>query len=197
MYQAFTALLLLVFIMVTSANDPRSIEKKVVYNAKHYVKKVFTSDGGHCSSTFVKYKNKVRYLTNAHCCKTDLSLDGSPVSFIKIDIQNDLCELSSSNMLKDGLNLSSTDIQITDIVYTVGFPANYDLTLDKGRVAAINYISTVNNQVLVATTAFSFGGSSGGAALNEYGNLIGIVSQANGLGKGYFIPLKTIRDFLN
>lgn len=93
--------------------------------------------------------------------------------------------------------MSSKKPEVTDIVYTVGFSGPYDLTISIGRIVSGLFMSPLNDQLLYRTSSFTIGGNSGGAALNEQGDLFGIVSQSNGLNHGSFIPLETIRVFLN
>lgn len=192
----FVVALLLVFILSCSIT-PVSNEKKVVINAKAYVHKVISSLGGHCSSVYVSYKNKVRHITNAHCCTNPLLLDGKEMTFLKIDISNDLCELGHDNIPRKGVKLSNKTPEVTDIVYSVGYSGPYELTISIGRIVSGLYLSPVNGQLLFRTSSFCIGGNSGGAALDEEGNLFGIMSQANGLNHGSFIPLTSIKAFLN
>jgi hypothetical protein len=172
-------------------------EQKIVYNAKAYVKKVTNIEGGHCSSVFVSYKGKTRHITNAHCCTAPMLYEDKPVAFLKVDTVNDLCELGHDNISKRGINISSRIPETTDVVYTVGFPGPYELTIGHGRIVSGLWSSPLNNQLLYRTSSFTIGGSSGGGAFDENGDLMGIVSQANGLAHGSFIPMVAVREFLN
>lgn len=197
MYNFVSIMISLLLLLTIGLRNPQSIEDKLVYNANNHVKKISTLTGGHCSSTIVNYKGKIRHITNAHCCTTAMFYENEEVKFLKIDVPNDLCEISHSKMSKTGINLSQETVKVTNIVYTVGFPGPYDLTIAQGRIVSLLYVSPVNQQFLYRTTSFVIGGSSGGAALDKNGDLLGIVSQANGLGHGSFIPLSSVIIFLN
>lgn len=175
----------------------QSKEQKVVYNAKTFVKKIVSINGGHCSSVFINYKNKVRHVTNAHCCKLTMLYKDKEVKFLKIDEPVDLCELGHDDMSKTGINFSPNTPEVTNTIHTVGYPGHYELTIGQGRIVADLYNSPLNNQLLYRTSAFTIPGSSGGGAFDENGDLFGIVSQGNGLLHGAFIPAKTVKEFLD
>lgn len=197
MYNFVSIMISLLTLLFVGLQNPQSSEERLVHNAKAHVKKVFLLGGGHCSSTIVSYKEKVRHITNAHCCMQPMFYNKQGVRFLKIDIPNDLCEISYDGMSKTGIRMSSLPIKPTNIVYTVGFPGPYDLTISQGRIVSEFYVSPLNNQFLYMTTSFTIGGSSGGAALDKNGDLYGIVSQGNGINHGQFIPLDTVKQFLN
>jgi hypothetical protein len=180
-------------------NVPKAVspEQKIVYHSKNHVKKIMSVLGGHCSSVFVKHDGKIRHITNAHCCTIPMLYGKDVVEFGRIDVNNDLCELKHKNMTKDGILLSQKTAELTDIIYTVGFPGYYDLTISQGRIVTRAVPSTLSDQYVIRTSAFTIGGSSGGAALNADGDLIGIVSQGNGIPHGSFVPLYVLREFLN
>ncbi len=197
MIRPYLVVTLLLMFVLSCAVTPVNNEKKVVFNAKAYVHKVTNILGGHCSSVYVSYKNKVRHITNAHCCGEPLLLDGKEVKFLKIDVPNDLCELGHDNIPSRGIRMSQKTPEVTDIVYTVGYSGPYDLTISIGRIVSGLYLSPLNDQLLYRTSSFTIGGNSGGAAFNEEGDLFGIVSQGNGLNHGAFIPLEAVKAFLN
>jgi hypothetical protein len=175
----------------------QSREQKIVFNAKAYVKKIISVEGEHCSSVFVSYKNKVRHITNAHCCKSQMFYNQEPVTFLKINEPNDLCEIGHKNISKTGVNFSPNTPEVTNIVHTVGFSGPYELTIGLGRIVSGLYELPLNGQMLYRTSAFTIGGNSGGAAFDENGDLFGIVSQGNGLLHGAFIPATAVKEFLN
>ena len=193
----FVVALLLTFILSCGILLPISPEKRIVYNAKTHVHKVISIMGGHCSSVYVNYKGKIRHVTNAHCCDAPLLLNSQELKFLKIDKENDLCELGHDKIPSTGIAMSQIDPEVTNIVYTVGYSGPYDLTISQGRIVSGLYRSPLNNQLLYRTSSFTIGGNSGGAAFNENGDLFGIVSQGNGLNHGAFIPLAAVRKFLD
>lgn len=197
MFRPLATVLILILFTFSCAITLDKREEKLVYNAKSFVKRITSMEGGHCSSTIVFYKGKSRHLTNAHCCTNPMLYNDEAVTFKKIDVTNDLCEITHNNMEKQGIYLSTKRLELTDVVYTIGFPGPYDLTIGQGRVVGIMVASTFNGQLLHRTTSFAIGGSSGGAVLDRDANLVGIVSQANGLSHGAFIPVEIVTMFLN
>lgn len=103
MIRPYLVVTILLTFLFSCAITPVDNEKKVVFNSKAYVHKVMSVLGGHCSSVYVNYKNKVRHITNAHCCENPLLLDGKELKFVKIDVPNDLCELSHDNIPSRGV----------------------------------------------------------------------------------------------
>lgn len=198
MFRPYLVVLFLTTLIVSCTSFVQEdIESKLVFNSKAYVKKVEGVLGGHCSSVFVMYKGEVRHLTNAHCCEVPMLYNGKEAKFKKVDVAVDLCELEHNDFPERGLNISQDAPEITNIVYSVGYSGTYSLNISQGRVVTGLFISPLNGQFLYGTTAFTIRGNSGGAALDRKGDLFGIISQANGLNHGSFIPAIIIRAFLN
>lgn len=197
MFRPLAAILILILFTFSCAITLDQKEEKIVFNSRSFVHKIHSFLGGHCSSVFVSYKGKTRHVTNAHCCTTPMAYNNKEVTFGKIDTQNDLCELKHDGLNRTGINISQKVLEVTNIVYTVGFPGPYDLTIGQGRIVGLLVPSSFNGQLLHRTTSFAIGGSSGGAVLDQDGNLVGITSQANGLGHGAFIPAEVLKSFLN
>lgn len=198
MIRPYLVVLFLTTLIISCTNLVKEdYESKVVFNSKSYVKKVTGIIGGHCSSVFISYKNKVRHVTNAHCCVAPMLYNGKPVEFKKIDESVDLCELSHDEIPKKGINFSQNVPEVTDIVYSVGYSGFYDLNISQGRIVTPLFISPLNGQFLYGTSAFAIPGNSGGAALDKKADLFGIVSVANGLLHGSFIPAAVVKSFLN
>jgi S1-C subfamily serine protease len=183
-------------VLISNMKNKNS-DEKIVYNAKNHVKKIMSITGGHCSSVFVNYDNKIRHITNAHCCTMPMIYNKKIVTFEKIDVNNDLCELKHDSMSITGITLSNKIPEVTDIIYAIGFPGSYGLTIGQGRIVTRAIPSTISNQYIIRTSAFTIGGSSGGAALNANGDLIGLMSQGNQLLHGSFVPLYVIKQFLS
>jgi V8-like Glu-specific endopeptidase len=176
-----------------------NLNQKVDINnlAFNIVKGVYFESKGHCSSTFINYKNKIRHITNAHCCTKTTYYNEEMVRFKQIDNKNDLCELQHNSMLKFGISLSNREIKIDDSIIHIGYPFNYILTKSIGNISSFNNTNNKNNQSLTLTNALTLPGMSGGAAVNEYGELVGIISQSDTLGQGRFIELSVLKRFLD
>lgn len=125
------------------------------------------------------------------------------------------CKIFSLNGLKDLVLIYSvktikmakeisicTETNIGDKVYTFGFPLNYGLTMTEGIVSNLqaNLIIQLNenqftkmikqSEVMQVTAPISRG-SSGGALVNEMGELIGITTYSDkaGMGINFAIPI--------
>jgi S1-C subfamily serine protease len=90
----------------------------------------------------------------------------------------------------------SNEVRIGDTVYVFGYPdvGGASLTVTEGLVSGFE-----NNRTLIKTDAEISTGSSGGAAINENGLLIGIPTEVHvqPTGKiGYLIAVNEIRRFL-
>ena len=88
-------------------------------------------------------------------------------------------------------------------VFVVGNPAGLDATLTRGVVSSTSRMFRVpwaNNQEVpfIQVDAGIFGGNSGGALYNEFGELIGVpAANIPGSAVGLAIPYTLIRDFLD
>lgn len=161
------------------------------------VKRINSANGGHCSSVFINYKDKIRHITNAHCCNKPMSYVEELVFFKKVDVKNDLCELTHNSIPNYGIELSNIKTKIGDTVYHIGYPFEFILTKSFGEVHTLNYDNNAGKQLLTLTSALTLPGMSGGAAINKNGKLIGIISQTDKLGQGRFIPIEVLIGFLN
>ena len=105
---------------------------------------------------------------------------------------------------------SSDDLAVGDRCYAIGSPGGVEFqnTFTGGFVSAINRDVTINDRVmtLIQTDAAINPGSSGGALINKYGQVVGITSSKlsssgyNGAsyeGMGFAIPMTTVQDIVN
>ncbi|MFI3254346.1 MAG: trypsin-like peptidase domain-containing protein [Eubacteriales bacterium] len=98
-------------------------------------------------------------------------------------------------------------LSVGDPSYAMGNPlgANYRSTFTDGMVSAVNRVLTVegNNLVLVQTTAAINSGNSGGALLNQYGQVVGITTikimseQDTIEGMGFAIPSYRVKQVVD
>mgnify|MGYP005840853541 CR=1 FL=1 len=119
------------------------------------------------------------------------------------------------------LKVDATDLQpaefgdsgklaVGDRVVAIGDPLGAQLrgTMTSGIVSAINRDLTVNDRVmsLIQTDASINNGNSGGALINEYGQVVGITSaklsgnafgSATVEGMGFAIPINTAKDIVD
>lgn len=170
--------------------------------SKTNVKPIFKIDGNRtCSSVFLVYKNKVRHVTNAHCCDVGpMYFEGVGTEQVKKSPNVDLCELKHSKMPTDGVKLSQENPQIGSKVYIVGFPMYHDFSISFGRITSNKTTNIIPMMELpiIMTNAFTYYGNSGGAALNEKGELVGITAiTVHGVWTGGFTPVDELKRFLD
>lgn len=160
---------------------------------------------GSGTAWFVDYNGYGKYLvTNCHVVidgdmllaqfsKTiDPRQEKYPVTIIYKDIANDLAllqldaDIAELNILKGRVSLPIADIddvQEGDEVYTLGNPIGRRFVLAKGFVSGTRYgdygfdEQKGYNRILVDITATN--GNSGGAVINNKGEVIGVVTQAS------------------
>lgn len=128
-------------------------------------------------------------ITNAHVIdgsfRVDVTLSDDTVEqalLVGYDSQTDLAVLKI-----DGRDLpaarfgDSSALRVGDPVYAIGNPLGEDLrgTMTEGIVSAIDRTVTVDgwDMTLVQTTAALNSGNSGGALINQYGQVVGITNM--------------------
>lgn len=155
-------------------------------------------------------------VTNAHVAM------GAPVITIKDSngkVYNDVSILAISNQLDLALlrinSLSSKlnpitfadsdSVNIGDIVFAIGNPFGFEMTVTMGIVSAKNRslkaIQGFSYSNLIQTDAALNPGNSGGALVDIYGRLIGIntvIASTSGTnsGVGFAIPSNTVKSFI-
>lgn len=104
----------------------------------------------------------------------------------------------------------SDELEPGEYAYAIGSPGGVQFanTITGGRISAINRDLTVNDRVmtLIQTDASINNGNSGGALINEYGQVVGITSaklsgnafgSATVEGMGFAIPINTAKDIVD
>lgn len=166
---------------------------------KHVVAIKANMDAGHCSSVMIKYKGKVRHVTNSHCCQQPIFYKGEALTIIKDTPNYDLCEISNAHKATTGINLANSEAQIADRIYIAGFPiGGHDFSLTTGFVTTDIRYDIVFGRPIRLTNCFATFGNSGGAVIAVDGTLVGILSvSSRAFNHGGYIPLTIIKDFLN
>ena len=159
----------------------------------------------YCSAAVVKYKDKVRVITNNHCCGHDLIMykDGLS-SVLKTSPTKDLCEISPIDE-KEGIELAEATPKLTSTVTMIGsYPFYNTYVLNPIEARIIGYDKFTVPQIgldadIVLTNREVYHGMSGGPVIAN-GKLVGINmvtflhEQRNVSG---FIPVEVIRAFLD
>ncbi|HEY5124872.1 MAG TPA: trypsin-like peptidase domain-containing protein [Ignavibacteria bacterium] len=168
------------------------------------------------SGIFLKSNNII--ITNYHIFigadNFKVILSGNEVpkcKIVSINAQNDLL-LIYVNSLK--YNISEIKINkesyVGEKVYAFGFPLNYKLTMTEGIISNLNadikikleenyFTNEINQSGVMQISAPISHGSSGGALVNDKGELIGITtySDKSGIGINFAIPAKEVLSEIN
>jgi S1-C subfamily serine protease len=109
----------------------------------------------------------------------------------------DLALVRTSTALPSAPELADADPVRGDPVTVVGYPLGGQLTVTNGRVigSTTDPLNSNLGQVLV-TDARVEPGSSGSAALNADGKVIGVVYAKNDAGQSFLVPVSTLRAML-
>ena len=105
---------------------------------------------------------------------------------------------------------NSDELEPGEYAYAIGSPGGVQFanTITGGRISAINRDVTINDRVmsLIQTDTSINNGNSGGALINEYGQVVGITSaklsgnafgSATVEGMGFAIPINTAKDIVD
>lgn len=175
---------------------------------RNQVLKLLGQNGGQCSAVAIRIHDKPYILSAAHCRllltgNTLLAVeeDGSRhgLTMVKIDKDEDLMLLSGLPM--SGVSVSSRDARSYDEVRIIAHGAGHMTYASRGELleeAIVELIGIEGEPVSTLvewTSAHVVGGCSGGPAVDDSGDLIGIVSLGNETFSG-IVPLHVIKDFL-
>ena len=110
----------------------------------------------------------------------------------------DLAVVRTVDALPAAPVLAETDPQVGDPVTVVGYPLGRQLTVTDGRVvAAVTDPLHENLGEVLVTDAPVEPGSSGSAARDADGRVIGVVYAKNADGLSFVVPVSTLRAMLN
>lgn len=213
---------ILLLVALISSTSLAKTRKEVRKEVKNNTFLVMSPEDGSSGSSFsvIDSNGKVRIVTNAHVCnsaKTMYAEDIGILPVVKIDQKNDLCELEAPVTITHGLKIGKQP-EPGDAVYTAGYPYNYNqnFTMQDGEIVALfqnkscdmldpknpKKCSTVDSFL---TTALSGSGGSGGPAVNDNGEVIGVVfsvfathiSRQGAVGHAAIIRGSVLKNFLN
>ena len=110
----------------------------------------------------------------------------------------DLAIVRSTEDLVAYPTIAEEDPKVGDLISVVGFPNGGELTVSQGMI--LQFTSDPLNENLgevILTDATVEPGSSGSAALNEQGQVIGVVYAKSNTGYTYIIPVSMLRTLLD
>ncbi|RKU11071.1 hypothetical protein C6501_13095 [Candidatus Poribacteria bacterium] len=119
---------------------------------------------------------------------------------VATDKEHDLAIVKVTDLNAPPLPLGNSDnIAEGEIVYAVGNPRGFEGTFSSGEISNIRPQGTarIKDKVLQFTAPISRG-SSGGAVVNRWGQVIGIVSETrdDGQNLNFAIPVNTLKSLL-
>ncbi len=165
--------------------------------------------------TGVVLSNDGYIITNAHvidgCSGVEVILqDDSSYEalLVGMDVPTDLAVLKiDARNLTPAVFGDSDQMQVGDQVAAIGNPLGQELrgTMTDGIISAINRDVDVDgySMVLIQTTAALNSGNSGGALINEYGQVVGITNMKMSAyddtveGLGFAIPTTTVKTVVD
>ncbi|WP_302497080.1 S1C family serine protease [uncultured Flavonifractor sp.] len=127
---------------------------------------------------------------------------------VGMDVPTDLAVLKiDAQNLHPAVFGNSDELQVGDTVVAIGNPLGQELrgTMTDGIISAINRDVDVDgySMVLIQTTAALNSGNSGGALINEYGQVVGITNMKMSAyddtveGLGFAIPTTTVKTVVD
>ena len=154
-------------------------------------------------------------ITNAHviagCSAVEVILQDDrsyDALLVGMDVATDLAVLKIDETdLQPAVFGDSDQMQVGDTVAAIGNPLGHELrgTMTDGIISAINRDVDVDgySMVLIQTTAALNSGNSGGALINEYGQVVGITNMKMYAyddtveGLGFAIPTVTVKKVVD
>ncbi len=114
---------------------------------------------------------------------------------IRADINNNPIDTASLNLPFVPLGDSDT-LQLGDRLTIIGYPGigGETVTLTQGEVSGFTAEEAFGNRAYVKTSATIAGGNSGGLAVNENGELVGIPTQVGSGGTDEFVDCRPLAD---
>lgn len=182
-----------------------------------------TEDVGECFGTGVIYNSQGYLITNAHVIsykslgenqlfdtfeiRFPLLKEYQSATFIKVDYELDLAilKINDESIKYNPIEFSGSDYDFGDIVYAIGNTSNYGIGISQGIISVpeVNVKYDDISRLVIQADITIASGNSGGALLNEKGELIGITTFRTkdllgnvNYGFTYSIPLKVVKEFI-
>ena len=185
--------------------------------------KATTEDLGESFGTGVIYDTQGYLLTNAHVIsykslgenqlfdtfeiRFPLLKEYQSATFVKVDYELDLAilKINDESIKYNPIEFSGSDYDFGDIVYAIGNTSNYGIGISQGIISVpeVNVKYDDISRLVIQADINIASGNSGGALLNEKGELIGITTFRTkdllgnvNYGFTYSIPLKVVKEYI-
>jgi len=203
----FLSLLLPAFILNINAQEQKLNTADIFAKVSNSVVKVYAYDFNGIpnsqGSGVVIGKGKI--ITNYHVFdgneKLEIQHFGKSYSDIRIlfadpNIDLLILQVNDCNLTPIQISKTDDDVYIGAKVYAIGSPREFENTITDGIISGIrNYTDTSNYSIQI--TAGITHGSSGGAVVNEFGDLIGIstyVYEYTNINLNFAVPIYLVKD---
>ena len=202
-------------IVPAGAEAPHSFQQIYQENISSIVSIWGTASDGMAFGTGVVMTENGYIITNAHviegCSEVEVCLQNEetyPALLVGYDVQTDLAVLKvGASGLTPAQFGDSSALQVGDTVLAIGNPLGEELrgTMTDGIISAINRDVNVDGYTmsLLQTTAALNSGNSGGALINDHGQVVGITNlkmegyDSTVEGLGFAIPTTTVKEVVD
>lgn len=141
----------------------------------------------HVISSYVQYPDKNKITYESHTGET------GELALIEFDVINDLAILQHPKPAAKYLQLSETPLNKGDTIFSLGNPGDYGIKLVKGPN---NGLADHNYKEVILFSASLNGGMSGGPALNESGDVVGVNVSTAGGQLSFLVPVSKVVDLI-
>ncbi|MBN2176519.1 MAG: trypsin-like peptidase domain-containing protein [Demequinaceae bacterium] len=143
-------------------------------------------------------------VTNRHVIENHYKLsatmfDGTPLTITDSYVSNwgDLGVLTIEEELPVMVTLADADPAPGDFVQVVGYPEGNELRVTEGTILAEVDDELEGEGQVFATTAEAAPGSSGSAAYDNNGTVVGVLYAGDNYGTTFIVPVEMLLDLLN
>lgn len=119
------------------------------------------------------------------------------VSESYISTYGDLAVLTIEEELPSVVSLAGENPAITEHIRIIGYPEGNQLTVTEGAIRAIVPDELDDEGFVFSTSAEAKPGSSGSAAYNRDGLVVGVLYAGDDYGTSYIVPVQKLRDLLD
>lgn len=142
----------------------------------------------HVISSYVQFpdKNQITYESRTG--------EVGPLTLVEFDVINDIALLQHPKPSKRFLNLSTTPLNKGDPIFSLGNPGDYGIKLVKGPN---NGMADHRYDELILFSASINGGMSGGPALDQFGDVVGVNVSSAGGQLSFLVPVSKVTALID
>ena len=137
----------------------------------------------HVVSSYVQFPDKNKITYESHTGEI------GQLELVEFDVINDIALLQHPNPSKRFLNLSTVPLNKGDPIFSLGNPSDFGIKLVKGPN---NGMADHRYDDLILFSASINGGMSGGPALNQFGDVVGVNVSTAGGQLSFLVPVSKV-----